>query len=113
MSYTEQDVVAMVTEVTSERLTAWVSQGLIRPRTHGGQVVYAEVDVARTRLLCQLSDELEITEEAIPVVLSLLDQVHGLRRELRAMTRAIERQPEEVRQQLAEAYRALADEAED
>ena len=46
----------------------------------------------------------------MPVVLSLLDQVYGLRRELKALARAVDRQPEAVRQELMSAYRAHGEE---
>jgi chaperone modulatory protein CbpM len=40
---------------------------------------------------------MEVTEDTIPVVLSLLDQVYELRAQLKAVLRAVEAQPEEVR----------------
>jgi hypothetical protein len=38
----------------------------------------------------------------MPVVLSLLDQVHGLRRELSALTGAVAGQPDEIRREIIE-----------
>jgi chaperone modulatory protein CbpM len=37
------------------------------------------------RLIRELRDELAVNEEALPVVLSLLDQLYALRRRVRAM----------------------------
>ncbi|MCX7370856.1 MAG: hypothetical protein NTW56_00190, partial [Alphaproteobacteria bacterium] len=52
--------------------------------------------VARLTLLVELHVTLELDEEAIPLVLSLLDQLYDARRALRALTAAIEEQPEPV-----------------
>ncbi|MEL0020845.1 MAG: hypothetical protein VW709_13310 [Rickettsiales bacterium] len=48
---------------------------------------------------------MQIGEEALPVVLSLLDQLHGARRELRSLADAIERQPEDIRRQVLASFR--------
>ena len=61
--------------------------------------------MARVRLLCELKDEMKVNDEAMPVVLSLLDQLYGLRREMKALAQAIDRQPEGVRRKVREAYR--------
>ena len=108
MSYTEDEVVAMVAALTTERLRTWVAAGWVRPRSADAGAAFGEVDVARARLLCELLDDLAMPQDAISVVLSLLDQVHGLRRELTTLTLAIERAPEDVRVQLIELRRSLA-----
>ena len=58
---------------------------------------FTDADVARVSLICDLHDRMGLDEEAVPVVLNLVDQIHGLRRELKCMTRAIDEQPNEVR----------------
>lgn len=44
---------------------------------------FDEEDVARIRLILLLSEDLEVGEEAIPIVLDLLDQLHVLRKALK------------------------------
>jgi chaperone modulatory protein CbpM len=56
-----------------------------------------------------LRDDLGLDEGAIPVVLSLVDQLYGMRRELRALARAVEQQPPDVAAHVRAAYRALTD----
>ncbi|MDQ0313597.1 chaperone modulator CbpM [Amorphus orientalis] len=97
MSYTEDQVVATVETLSVERLRRWVAEGWIIPATGEAVLTFTEIDVARVRLVCHLTDELDVGEEAVPVILSLLDQVHGLRGELKRLAGAIERQPETVR----------------
>lgn len=41
---------------------------------------FDEEDVARIRLIRVLSEELEVGEPAIPIILNLLDQLHVLRK---------------------------------
>jgi chaperone modulatory protein CbpM len=108
MSLSEREVVAHVSEVSVRRLRTWVRRGWIRPVRQGREHTFSELDVARIRLVCQLKDELSIDEEAIPVVLSLLDQVYGLRRELRNLARAVDAQPDAVRRRVAEEFRRLS-----
>lgn len=39
-----------------------------------------EEDLARVRLIAELQRELGVNDEAIPIILHLLDQLHALRR---------------------------------
>jgi chaperone modulatory protein CbpM len=106
MSFTEQQVVE-ITLVPAKRLRAWVRRGLLRPQAVEGSPVFAEIDIARAQLLRDLSDDLELPEESVEVVVSLLDQVHSLRVELKALARAIEAQPEDVRIEVARIHREI------
>lgn len=104
MRISEQEVVASIDEVTVRRLRRWVRQGWIVPSKASEGHRFDELDLARVRLVCQLQDELDLKEDTVPVVLSLIDQVYGLRRELKALTVAIEAQPKETREAIKEAY---------
>ncbi|HEX2255370.1 MAG TPA: chaperone modulator CbpM [Afifellaceae bacterium] len=108
MSFSERQVVETVEEISVRRLRTWVRRGWVRPERRGREHAFSELDVARIRLVCQLKDELSIDEEAIPVVLSLLDQLYGVRRELRNLARAVDEQPEQVRRRIAETFRRLS-----
>ena len=101
--YTEEQVVEAVGPLTRRRLRAFVEAECVAPRQEEGGAVFTDADLARIQLMCELRDDLDIGDEALPVVMNLIDQVHGLRRELRRMAMAIERQPEEVRARLMRA----------
>lgn len=103
MTLTEQEVVETVATLDAARLRLWIREGWVVPAERDGVHVFDELDLARIRLVYQLRDELDVGDEAVPVVLSLLDQVHGLRRGLRALLEAIEQQPEPVRQEIRAA----------
>jgi hypothetical protein len=110
MILNEAEVVAAIERLSAECLRSWVESGWVRPRIHAGMTVFTEVDIARVRLLCELRDDLAMEEDSLPVVLSLVDQIHGLRRELRNLGRAIEAQPREVQEQITRAFRMLSSE---
>ena len=93
---TEEDGVARVSRLTVTRLRVFVSQGLIRPDEDGAPG-YSEADLARAALICNLEDEMGFHQEDVPVLLSLIDQIHGLRSELRGIVEAVEGLPPDVR----------------
>lgn len=94
----ERDVVAVVRRVELQELRFWVQEGWVRPAAGAAGPVFDDLDVARIRLVCDLRTDMSLPDDAVPVVLSLLDQVHGLRRELRSLAEAVDAQPAEIRQ---------------
>ena len=76
---------ARFTRLRLEDLKGWIAEGHVRPEREAGVLVFTEIDVERVRLILELREGMAVNEEALPVVLSLLDQLYGLRRRLRAM----------------------------
>jgi chaperone modulatory protein CbpM len=97
----ERDLLRMIDGLEAGILRRWVEEGWVRPHRRAPEFVFAEIDVARVRLIHELRVDLEIDDAAIPIVLSLIDQLYGLRRELRLLSRAVQEQPEEGRQAIA------------
>jgi len=95
--------------LTALHVERWVQRGLLRPAAEGDGWVFEAVDVARARLLAELTDELGFDEESMETVVDLLDQVHTLRRQLNQLGLAIGRQPAETREAIAVALKALSD----
>jgi chaperone modulatory protein CbpM len=93
---TERDVVQRVQHLTVTRLRVWVAQGWIKPADAAAQV-YSEADIARAALICNLEDELGFDEEDVPVLLNLIDQIHGLRSELMGLLGVLDELPPDVR----------------
>lgn len=79
-------------------LRHWIDERWVRPEAASEGYVFREVDVARVRLIVELRRDLAIDEEALPLVLQLLDQIYALRRRLRAMSEALDAQPDAVRE---------------
>src|SRR6202030_4184577 len=82
--------------VDAQVLEAWVEAGWLLPRQDGDKRNFSEVDLARAQLILDL-EQLGMNDEAVPVILDLVDQVHGLRRTLRDLLSAIHAQPEAMR----------------
>ncbi len=76
---------ARFSRLNVEDLQDWIAEGHVRPERAAGDLVFSELDVERVRLILELRDDMAVNEEALPVVLSLLDQLYELRRRLRAM----------------------------
>jgi len=76
---------ARFTRLRVEDLRNWITEGHVRPERAEGELAFTEMDVERVRLILELREEMAVNEEALPVVLSLLDQLYALRRRLRAM----------------------------
>lgn len=100
-------VVARVDGLSEERLTVWVEEGLVRPAVPGREPRFAEIDIARLRLLVTLESELAVERETVPLVVELLDQIHGLRQALRTLGEAVAQQPDEVRAEIRATVSAL------
>ena len=73
--------------ISVQTLDAWLEAGWLRPRRSEQGTHYADIDVARVRLIQDLMD-LGVNDEGVPVILDLIDQVHGLRRLLREVLSA-------------------------
>lgn len=105
MPLSEHDVVATVRRLQLRELRTWVREGWIKPAQGDDGLYFDDLDIARVRLICDLRKEMSLPLEAVPTILSLLDQLHGLRHELLRLVEAINRQPEKTRAAVLEACR--------
>ncbi len=85
-------------------LEAWIEAGWLLPRDSGEAGPFSEIDLARVQLIRDLR-ELGVNEEGIPVILDLIDQLHGLRGVLRDLLSTIGAQPESRRHQILSGIR--------
>jgi len=97
----EKEILDRFMGLRRETLHVWVERGWVLPERDRGGYRFHAIDVARVGLIHEFSTELELDEEAMDVVLPLLDQVHGLRRQLRRLADAVSAQPEDVRRRIA------------
>ncbi len=102
MTLTEKQLIDAVTRLTSDRLTEYLAAEIVIPEQSDEGLVYQKIDVARLELACELHDQYDMEADALSMMISLIDQMHGLRAELREVLNAVEAQPEPVRQQLIE-----------
>ncbi len=86
--------------VAEAEIARWVELTWLHPDGSPGGWIFHEVDVARVRLIAELR-ELQMDEDAMPVVLSLLDQLYATRRRMKLLQQAVdEAAPDAVRARL-------------
>ena len=99
MLATIEQVVAEI-KVTRGEVKVWIEQRWVRPLEEDGRYLFDEADRARIKLIAELRGDLEVGEEAMPLVLRLLDQIYTLRRALTELQGAIKELPAEARAEL-------------
>jgi len=99
-SFTESETVSIIARLTRTRLVAFVEADLVRPAGAVECWTFAQADVARLELLCDLADAFDLDGDALGVVLALIDQLHDARADLRAMAEVIGAEPPALRKRL-------------
>jgi chaperone modulatory protein CbpM len=74
-------------------LTRWVENRWILPERRETTWIFHEIDVARVELIIEVRREFAIDDEAVSLMLGLLDQVYDLRRQLGRLCDALAAQP--------------------
>ena len=97
------DLLRRLHGLESRELMRWVENRWVLPERHGEGWVFHEVDVARVELILGIRRDFAIDDEATELVLGLLDQLYGLRRQMRRLCVAVASQPEEVREAIRQA----------
>ncbi|HME25153.1 MAG TPA: hypothetical protein VKI44_28145 [Acetobacteraceae bacterium] len=89
-------VTALFSDLTQVELTTWVERGWVIPDAAGSGLEFREIDLARVRLIHDLRHGMDVGEDVMPLVLSLLDQIYELRSQLKSLLHAVELQPHDV-----------------
>ena len=95
-------LIAQISGLERQDLERWILNDWVRPERQSGGFVFQDIDVARVKLITELRRDLDIDEEALPVILSLVDQLYELRRSFLALGDAIaEAAPDDLQRKLA------------
>ncbi len=57
---------------------------------------FEEIDIARLQLLCHLTQDINVNDDGMDVVLALLDQLYSARVQMQKLHYAIAQQPKQV-----------------
>jgi chaperone modulatory protein CbpM len=100
-----EELLAAMAGLRHEDLMAWIAEELVVPAGPAESPSFSEDACVRVRLLCTLRYELEIDADALPVVMSLLDQLHDTQRRLQALAGAVAAQDQAVREAIIATLR--------
>jgi chaperone modulatory protein CbpM len=86
-------------------LEAWLEARWLLPARQQGALSYSDIDLARAQLIRDLTQDLGVNEEGVPIILDLIDQLHELRRAIGGLAAAIGAQPDAMRREIIAAMR--------
>jgi chaperone modulatory protein CbpM len=101
--YSEAETIAAIATLTRPRLMSFLQAEVVVPVQTDHGPMFRQIDIVRLELLCDLSDQFDLQEDALGVVMSLIDQLHGVRAELQAVMQAVQNEPKDVRERVAAA----------
>ena len=81
-------------------LEHYIEREWLRPVKQESGWHFQEIDIARIELVWHLTQEIKVNDEGMDVVLSLLDQLYGLRAHMQQVTHAITSQSAEVQAEI-------------
>lgn len=87
--------VLAISGVERDELALWIERRWVMPLTADGDFLFNEADLARVQMIVEFRRDLAIDEEALPLVLDLVDQLHATRRRLRRLVEVICELPED------------------
>lgn len=84
--------------VERDELAAWIERRWVLPLATDGDYVFSEVDIARVWMIRELHRDFNIDEDAMALVLGLVDQLYAARRRLRQIIDALAMLPDDQRE---------------
>jgi chaperone modulatory protein CbpM len=70
-------------------LETWIEEEWLIPTSRATGPVFSEVDLARAKLIRDLTQDIGVNDAGVGVILNLVDQVHGLRSALADVLRSM------------------------
>jgi chaperone modulatory protein CbpM len=77
-------------KIDHETLELWIEEEWLIPAQNATGLAFSELDLARAKLIRDLTEHLGVNDEGVGVILNLLDQVHGLRKALADVLRSVQ-----------------------
>lgn len=105
--FSRRETLDAVPGLTAEQLDRYIGAGVVQPVQSQTGPLFREIDIARLSLLIDLAEGYHLDDDALGMVMSLLDQLHGLRGEMRAILDAVAQEPPETRARLGHSIRSL------
>lgn len=99
-TYSEAETIATVEDLDGARLVTFLRARIVQPVESDAGHQFREADLARLQLLCDLAESFEMHEDALAMVISLIDQINTMRGDMRALMQAVAAEPAEVRRRI-------------
>ncbi len=99
--YTRKEVIAAIRPLDEARLVSFIEAEIVIPVQTPDGPVFRQIDIVRMEFLCEMSESFDLEGDALAVLISLVDQLHGTRAELRALVEALAEEPPEVRERVS------------
>jgi chaperone modulatory protein CbpM len=99
--------------VDPDVLHAWIDTGWLIPEETEGRWTFRDIDLGRVQLIRDLERDFGVNEEGIALILDLVDRMGGMRRTLGHLAVAIRREPDHIRDRIADGVREVARNARD
>ena len=100
-AFAPEQVIDAITSLTAERLSHFERLCIVTPVSTSEGPRYHTLDVRRITLLCELTDDFDVNEDALVIIMSLLDQLHGAHSKLEQVVEAIGAEPAEIKLRLS------------
>ena len=81
--------------VGNDTLNAWIEEEWLIPSGSSPELSFSEIDIARARLIRDLQVDFGVNDEGVGMILSLVDQLYGMRRTLMELRHAVRTNPSE------------------
>ena len=102
---TRAEILDALPDLTEAELDALIRSEVVVPVTSAAGPLFRDIDVARLRLILELEDFYALDADGVAMVMSLIDQLNGLRGDMRAMLEAVAAEAPETRAQLRQVIR--------
>jgi chaperone modulatory protein CbpM len=78
----------------------YIARAWLRPVSSDTGWYFEEIDIARIELVYHLTEEIHVNDAGMDVALSLLDQLYGMRAQMKHLAHAIHQQSPEVQAEI-------------
>lgn len=100
MKTIEEVLEILEARIDRQMLENYITREWLRPVYQPTGWYFEEIDIARLQLVCHLTQDIEVNDQGMDVVLSLLDQLYGIRAHAQKLNQAIAQQSPEVQAEI-------------
>jgi chaperone modulatory protein CbpM len=101
--YSENEAIAAIATLTRTQLVSFIEAEIIVPMHTENGILFRQVDLVRMELLCELTESFSLNDDALSIIISLIDKLHSTHGELDCLLTAIKDEPGDVRERLGNA----------